>query len=80
MPRLIGYLLLLLFVSCQKEKITIGTHVFETFYLDNAGASMRILVEGNTLSHTFLIIVHGGPGTGSYVYDTDYITKNIENK
>ena len=41
---------------------------------------MRILVEGNTLSHTFLIIVHGGPGTGSYVYDTDYITKNIENK
>ncbi len=76
---IIGFLLFLLF-SCQKEKITIGTNVFETFYLENAGASMRLLVEGNTASHTFLIIVHGGPGTGSFVYDTQYISQNIENK
>jgi len=73
-------LLILLLVSCQKEKITIGTNVSETFYLDNAGASMRILVEGNTASHAFLVIVHGGPGEGSIVYDTDYITQHIENK
>ena len=67
-------------VSCQKEKITMGTNVSETFYLDNDGASMRLLVEGNTSSHTFLIFVHGGPGTGSFFYNTDYITQNIENK
>ena len=66
--------------SCQKEIITIGTNVSETFYLDNAGASMRLLVEGNTLSHTFLIFVHGGPGSSSYFYNTDYISQNIENK
>jgi len=66
--------------SCQKEKITIGTNVSETFYLDNNGASMRLLVEGNTSSHTFLVFVHGGPGTGSFIYNTPYISQNIENK
>ncbi len=66
--------------SCQKEKITIGTNVSETFYLDNNGASMRLLVEGNTSSHTFLLFVHGGPGSSSYFYNTDYISQNVENK
>jgi len=66
--------------SCQKEKITIGTNVSETFYLDNNGASMRLLVEGNISSHTFLVFVHGGPGTGSFIYKTTYISQNIENK
>ena len=82
MHRLILFILfaLLFLSSCQKEKITFGTNVSETFYLDNAGASMRLMVQGNTLSHTFLIIVHGGPGTGSSVYDTNYITYHIENK
>ena len=70
----------LVLTSCQKEKITIGTNVSETFYLDNAGASMRLLVEGNTLSRTFLIFVHGGPGSSSYFYNTDYISQNIEDK
>ena len=70
----------LIFGSCQKETITIATHVSETFYLDNEGASMRILVEGNTASHTFLIIVHGGPGGGSQIYHTEYISRHIEDK
>jgi len=70
----------ILLASCQKEKITIGTNVSDTFYLDNAGESMRILVEGNTSSKTFVLFVHGGPGSGSFVYNTDYISQNIENK
>lgn len=41
---------------------------------------MRVLVEGNTASHAFLLIVHGGPGSSSYFYNTDYISENIENK
>lgn len=67
-------------VSCQKEQITLGKQVSETFYLDNKGASMHVLVDGNTESKVFLIIVHGGPGTGALFYKTDYITKNIEDK
>lgn len=72
--------MLFVLVSCQKETITYGTNVSDTFYLDNNGASMRLLVEGNTSSKTFLIIVHGGPGTSSFLYKTDYISQNIENK
>lgn len=67
-------------ISCQKETITLGTGVSETFYLDNAGASMRILVNGNTQSKTFLIMVHGGPGVGSFAYKTDYISQHIADK
>jgi pimeloyl-ACP methyl ester carboxylesterase len=69
--------LTLFFTSCQKEVITIGKDVSETFYVDNDGASMRVLVEGNTSSGVLLLFVHGGPGAGSYIYDTDYIRKNI---
>lgn len=72
--------LVFIFVSCQREIITIGENVSETFYLDNKGASMRILVEGNTTSHTFLVFVHGGPGTSSFIYNTPYISQTIENK
>jgi pimeloyl-ACP methyl ester carboxylesterase len=72
--------LLVSFTSCQKEVITIGTRVSETFYLDNRGASMRILVEGNTSSKVFILFVHGGPGAGGYIYDSDYIRKNIEDR
>jgi len=72
--------LVIILTSCQKEKISIGVNVSETFYLDNNAASMRILVEGNTSSHTFLVFVHGGPGTGSFIYNTPYISQNIENK
>lgn len=71
---------LFLIFSCQKESITIGVNVSETFYVENEGASMRVLVEGNTESNTFLLFVHGGPGTSSFFYNTDYISNNIEDK
>jgi pimeloyl-ACP methyl ester carboxylesterase len=73
-------LVLLLTISCQKEKITIGTGVSDTFYLDNGGISMRILVEGNTLSKVFILFVPGGPGAGAFFYNTDYISSHIEDK
>lgn len=66
--------------SCQKESITIGLNVSETFYVENEGASMRVLVEGNTESNTFLLFVHGGPGSTSFFFNTDYITNHIEDK
>ena len=73
-------LLVISLYSCQKEVITIGTHVSETFYVQNDGASMRVLVEGNTSGKVFIVFVHGGPGAGSYIYDTDYIRNNIGNR
>jgi pimeloyl-ACP methyl ester carboxylesterase len=72
-------LALIFIISCQKERISIGTNVSDTFYLDNQNASMRIKVEGNTLSKVFLLLVHGGPGQSAYFYKTDYIRQNIGN-
>jgi len=66
--------------SCQKEKIKLGKNVSETFYVENTGASMRVLVEGNTSSKTVLLFIHGGPGSSSYFYNSDYISDNIEDK
>jgi pimeloyl-ACP methyl ester carboxylesterase len=73
-------IIILLLTGCQKEKITLSENVSEAFYLQNAGASMRVLVEGNTASNTFILIIHGGPGASSYLYDTKYISRNLGNK
>ncbi len=66
--------------GCQKENITISGNVSEAFYVENAGASMRVLVKGNTASNTYILIIHGGPGASSYFYDTKYISKNLGEK
>jgi pimeloyl-ACP methyl ester carboxylesterase len=73
-------LFMLLFTGCQKEKITFSENVSDVFYVENVKASMRVLVEGNTTSNIFIIIIHGGPGASSYLYNTDYVTQNLENK
>jgi len=73
-------LFFLAMTSCQKEKITIAQKVSETFYIENRGASMRILVDGNTSSKVFIVFVHGGPGVGAFVYNSDYLSNNIEDK
>jgi pimeloyl-ACP methyl ester carboxylesterase len=72
--------LLLLFPGCQKEKITISDNTSEVFYVENAGASMRVQVQGNTASNTFILVIHGGPGASSYFYDTKYISQNLGDK
>jgi pimeloyl-ACP methyl ester carboxylesterase len=71
---------ILLISGCQKEKITFSTKASEVFYVENAGAAMRVMVQGNTSSNTFILVIHGGPGAGSFFYDTKYITDNLENK
>lgn len=79
MRKTIFLFFLLLISGCQKEKISFSEDVSEVFYVDNAGASMRILVEGNTKSNNYILVVHGGPGVSSYFYNTGYITENLEN-
>src|SRR5664279_1657480 len=76
-------LLLILLISllgCQKEKITISGATSEVFFVENAGASMRVLVHGNTASNVYILVIHGGPGLGSYFYDTKYISQNLGDK
>lgn len=68
--RLLCFSLLVLLAACQKETITFGLHANDVFYIDHDGASMRVAVQGNTTRKTFLVIVHGGPGSSSYKYST----------
>ena len=56
-------LLLLFFIaSCQKEKTSSGTAIQDLFYVENDGAKMPVLVEGNAASKIMVLFVHGGPG------------------
>ena len=66
--------------SCRKEDVSFSTNTSDVFYVSNAGASMRVLVEGNTQNNVFVLVVHGGPGMSSYVYNTAYLSKNLEDK
>ncbi len=80
MGKVFLFVFMLLFAGCQKEKITISQNASDTFYVENSGASMRVLVQGNTASNIYVLIIHGGPGVSSYVYNTDYVSQNLGNK
>jgi proline iminopeptidase len=72
--------LFLVFIAfaCQKEQITISTDAHDTFFLEEKGDAMPIQVHGNTASKTFLLIVHGGPGSSSLLYRTNEVKSMIE--
>ena len=57
------------FTACVKEQVLLGTQVDNHFFLENDGARMMVRVEGNTQSKTFLVILHGGPGGETAVYN-----------
>jgi pimeloyl-ACP methyl ester carboxylesterase len=80
MKQILIIITLLICCGCQKEKITFSSEASEVFYVENAGSSMRILVQGNTSSKIFVLVIHGGPGVSSYFYDTNYIGKNLGDK
>ena len=80
MRKAMSLCILLLISGCQKEKISFAEKVSDVFYVDNAGASMRVLVNGNTGTSTFILFIHGGPGVSSYFYDTDYIGRYLGDK
>lgn len=60
-------MLAFLFLSCEKELI--GTGIEDHFFLENDGAIMPVVVEGNTQSKTFIVIIHGGPGGNAMIYN-----------
>lgn len=42
----------------------------EFFYLRNDEADMPVYVQGNALSDVFIILLHGGPGGSSHIYNS----------
>jgi len=61
--------------SCQKESFYEGDH----FFIKNAGAEMPVYVKGNTTSKTFILFVHGGPGSNASLVSFLPVAKELEN-
>jgi len=64
--------LLLVFIlafSCQRESFNSSVETDDFFFLRNEGADMPVWVQGNTQSKTFILILHGGPGGSSFLFD-----------
>jgi pimeloyl-ACP methyl ester carboxylesterase len=80
MRKIFLFMTIVLITGCQKEKISFSENASEVFYVENEGAAMRVLVQGNTENNTFILIIHGGPGAGAFFYDTKFITQNIGDK
>jgi len=72
-------LVLLLIAGCKKEFTGLSPNANEIFWVTNNGADMPVRVMGNTSSKIIILIVHGGPGDGSYDY-TDYKTARLREK
>jgi pimeloyl-ACP methyl ester carboxylesterase len=68
-----------LFVGCKKQFTPFSTNANEIFWVTNNGADMPVRVMGNTSSKVIILIIHGGPGDGSYDY-ADYKTQRLREK
>ncbi len=78
-PHLI--LVLVILISCNKEEISSGNSISDLFFLENQGAKMPVLVEGNIDSKVILIFLHGGPGGTGIGFNNDAnISRIIESK
>lgn len=75
---LFNLLIIISLLSCQKEKITLGTDAHDVFFLREDGVSLPIQVHGNVASKKMLVIVHGGPGNSGLFYRDDYVINNVE--
>jgi pimeloyl-ACP methyl ester carboxylesterase len=65
--------------ACHKENISIGTQVFDTFFVTNKGVSMPIHVSGNTASKVIVLFIPGGPGGAGLIYK-DKAMETVEQK
>lgn len=72
-------LLLFVFAACKKQPSSISTNADDIFWVTNMGADMPVWVKGNTASKTYILVVHGGPGEGSYNFADDE-TARLRNK
>ncbi|MBN1116157.1 MAG: alpha/beta hydrolase [Bacteroidales bacterium] len=65
-----------LIIGCEKNDFELTENADEYFFLRNDGADMPVWVRGNTLSKTFVLVLHGGPGSGAIGSESE-ITSNI---
>ena len=62
------------FVACTRTE----TSTYDQFFLRNDGADLNVEINGNIASDVFIILLHGGPGGGSYNYNAGYYAQELE--
>jgi pimeloyl-ACP methyl ester carboxylesterase len=67
------------FQACKKKDVQLSSSANDVFWVSNNGADMPVWVKGNTASKVIVLVVHGGPATGSYNFD-DYETARLRQK
>lgn len=65
-------IILLLFIisGCSKEEL-FGEQVRHDLWLIHEGAKLPVVVEGNTQSKIFVILLHGGPGSSAQLFNAE---------
>ena len=69
--------LISLLYGCQTEDISTGTSIQDLFYVENQGAKMPVLVEGNMDSGVIVLWVHGGPGGTAIGFQNDQFSTDL---
>jgi pimeloyl-ACP methyl ester carboxylesterase len=57
------------FNSCSDDSFSLSKQADDFFFLKNKNAKMPVAVQGNTASKTFVILLNGGPGGSSFLYN-----------
>ena len=79
MKKVILYIAILtLFCSCGDFFLNEDFRGGDLFHLENKGAIMPILVNGNKQSDVFILLLHGGPGDAALYYKTFDAFKKLE--
>jgi hypothetical protein len=69
----------LCFTACKKHFTDLSEHANDIFWVTNNGADMPVRVMGNTSSKVVILMIHGGPGDGSFDYE-DSKTERLREK
>lgn len=64
----------ILLISCTRET----TDEFDHFFFRNADADLSVEINGNIASKVFFLYLHGGPGGGSFAYNSGYFADEME--
>ena len=73
-------LVLMSFLACQKEVVTLSTQTEDNFYIRNGGSDMPVWVYGNSASKVLVIMLHGGPGGNGLTHHNLRANRELEEK
>lgn len=75
---LLKYILINSLAGCLLSCTLPTTDTYDRFYFHQDGADLAVEVNGQIRSGTFILLLHGGPGGGSYGYNSGLYSELLE--